>query len=89
MEIGYSLEDAFNEIDDKFIRYATEESEFWTHYKIGVMDGLQYKQEKMYSEKEVKFQVNKLLNDLLYKRGFSTNVIGGIVNEWFEKFKKK
>ena len=49
-----TLEEAFDKIDDKFIRYSTEESEFWTHYKIGVMDGLQYKQERSYSEEEVK-----------------------------------
>ena len=51
--------------------------------------GAQWQQERMYSEEEVKFQANKLLNDLLYKQGFNTNVIGGIVNEWFEQFKKK
>ena len=42
-----------------------------------------------YSDEEVKFQANVLLNDLLYKQGFSTNVIGGIVNDWYETFKKK
>ena len=50
--------------------------------------GAKWQQEKSYSEEEVKFQANKLLNDLLYKQGFSTNVISGIVNEWFEQFKK-
>ena len=51
--------------------------------------GAKWQAERMYSEEEVKFQANKLLNDLLYKQGFNTNVIGGIVNEWFEQFKKK
>ena len=55
----------------------------------GFIEGAKWQQEKSYSEEEVKFQANKLLNDLLYKQGFNTNVIGGIVNEWFEQFKKK
>lgn len=42
-----------------------------------------------YSEEEVKFQANVLLNNLLFKQGFSTNIIGGLVNDWFETFRKK
>jgi len=45
--------------------------------------------ESKYSEEEVKSQANVLLNNLLYKQGFNTNMIGGIVNDWFETFKKK
>ena len=59
------------------------------HIMNHFIEGAKWQQEKSYSEEEVKFQANKLLNDLLYKQGFNTNVIGGIVNEWFEQFKKK
>lgn len=50
--------------------------------------GAKWQQERMYSEEEIKFQANKLLNDV-FKYKMSTNVIGGIVNDWFEQFKKK
>ena len=39
------LEEAFDIIDDEKCRYSTEESEFWYHYKIGVLDGLKWHQE--------------------------------------------
>jgi hypothetical protein len=72
-------------------RYTKEEIGlgFYPDIEIAFEKGAKWQQEKSYSEEEVKFQTNKLLNDLLYKKGFSTNVIGGIVNEWFEQFKKK
>ena len=72
-----TLEEAFDKIDDKFIRYSTEESEFWTHYKIGVMDGLQYKQERSYSE------VFEWLSNMDY---LSDKV--DIIQKEFEQFKK-
>jgi hypothetical protein len=40
------LENIFHEIDDKLVRYSTEESEFWHHYKVGVLDGLKWQQEQ-------------------------------------------
>jgi hypothetical protein len=40
-----TLEEVFDKIDDKLCRYSTEESEYWNHYKIGVLDGLKWQQE--------------------------------------------
>lgn len=83
-----TLEEAFDKIDDNFIRYSTEESEFWTHYKIGVMDGLQYKQERSYNEEEV----NNLISDILYKVRFNysdIDIIESNIEDLFERFKKK
>ena len=45
-----TLEEVFDEIDDKLCRYSTEESEYWNHYKIGVLDGLKWQQQRSYSE---------------------------------------
>ena len=45
-----TLEEIFNIIDDEKCRYATEESEFWRHYKIGVFDGIKYQKEISYSD---------------------------------------
>jgi hypothetical protein len=75
-----TLEEIFDIIDDEKYRYSTEESEFWTHYKIGVIDGLQYKQERMYSEEEV-------LELLLNCPG--PYLTDKEIKEWFNKFKKK
>lgn len=44
--------------------------------------------ERSYSEEEIQFNVNDLLNNLLRGKMHS-NMIAGIVNEWFDKFKKK
>jgi hypothetical protein len=41
-----------------------------------------------YSEEEIQFNVNNLLNTLL-KGKMHSNMIAEIVNEWFGKFKKK
>ena len=73
---------------DQMIVKTDRSCEFETPITMFI-EGAKWQQEKSYSEEEVKFQANKLLNDLLYKQGFNTNVIGGIVNEWFEQFKKK
>lgn len=42
-----TLEEVFNIIDDENCRYSTEESDFWHHYKIGVLDGLKWQQEQI------------------------------------------
>jgi hypothetical protein len=47
-----------------------------------------YKQEGMYSEDEVLFQANRLLNNLL-KGKMHSNMIAGVVNDWYDQFKKK
>jgi hypothetical protein len=50
------LENIFHEIDDKLVRYSTEESEYWHHYKIGVLDGLKWQEQnydKKYSEQDM------------------------------------
>jgi hypothetical protein len=77
-------------LEEALYKYVKDSShELYELRKQCFLDGYKLAQERSYSEEEVKFQTNKLLNDLLYKQGFSTNVIGGIVNEWFEQFKKK
>jgi hypothetical protein len=82
-----TLEEIFDIIDDEKCRYSTEESEFWKHYKIGVLDGLKWQQERMYSEEEV--------IKLLHKRDEHMNTYdklhGGFQTpkEWFKQFKKK
>jgi len=85
-----TLEEVFDEIDDKLCRYSTEESEYWNHYKIGVLDGLKYQQEKSYSEEEVAIAFNE---------GQAYSVTGKLVDgkewvkthkkEWFNEFKNK
>ena len=85
-----TLEEAAERYAEPYRCPATNENEYCRHDIISAINfGAKWQQERMYSEEEVKFQANKLLNDLLYKQGFNTNVIGGIVNEWFEQFKKK
>ena len=87
-----TIEEIFDKIDDVKCRYSTEESQFWSHYRIGVLDGLEYNQksigwqkERMYSEEEV--------IELL--KTFDKNFNSGIVErnkgikKWFEQFKKK
>jgi len=54
-----TLEEVFDEIDDKLCRYSTEESEYWNHYKIGVLDGLKWQQQRSYSEEEVAIAFNE------------------------------
>lgn len=83
-----TIEDVFNIIDDEKCRYSTDEDEFWNHYKIGVIDGLKWQQERSYSEQEVL--------KLLHKRGVHNMHYPSTFNkgwetpeEWFEKFKKK
>ena len=76
-----TLEEVFDEIDDKLCRYSTEESEYWNHYKIGVLDGLKWQQQRSYSEEEVWNMCNELAS---YFIGGDTFDLKG----WFEQFKK-
>jgi len=76
-------------INNRYAKSELEKVSDFEMYNTIIDKCSKWQQERSYSEEEVKFQTNKLLNDLLYKQGFSTNVIGGIVNEWFEQFKKK
>jgi len=83
-----TLEEVFDEIDDKLCRYSTEESEYWNHYKIGVLDGLKWQQQRSYSEEEVAIAFNE---------GQAYSVTGKLVDgkewvkthkkEWFNEFK--
>jgi hypothetical protein len=85
-----TLEEVFDEIDDKLCRYSTEESEYWNHYKIGVLDGLKWQQQRSYSEEEVAIAFNE---------GQAYSVTGKLVDgkewvkthkkEWFNEFKNK
>jgi len=86
-----TLEEVAEKLTKDFPHYSVrdnmDDSEIKGWFLEALQKGAKWQQERSYSEEEVKFQTNKLLNDLLYKQGFSTNVIGGIVNEWFEQFK--
>lgn len=57
-------------------------------YAKGVQDGVEWQEKRSYTEEEIQFNVNKLMNDL-FKGKMHSNMIAGIVNEWFETFKKK
>ena len=65
-----TLEEIFNIIDDEKCRYSTEESEFWHHYKIGVLDGLKWHQEQYSTEeKHIGHTINEF--DKTYIKGFN------------------
>ena len=49
---------------------------------------IKWQQERSYSEEEIQFNVNNLLNTL-FKGKMDSNAIATIVNEWFEQFKNK
>jgi len=61
------------------------QQEIW---EDGVRNGAKWQQERSYSEEEIQFNVNNLLNTL-FKGKIDSNTTATIVNEWFEQFKKK
>lgn len=80
----------FDRIDDRMCRYPKEESEFWKHYKIGVLDGLKWQQEKdkkLYSEEEVGELVYSIIGE--YGKHYGIMVNGSKLNDLFEQLKKK
>jgi len=84
-----TLEEEFEKIDNTLIRYSTEESEYWYHYKVGVLDGLKWQAERMYSEEEVLEQLNLLHAMKNSTVDTYTDDEDYITNKWFEQFKKK
>lgn len=57
-------EEIFNIIDNTRCRYSTEESEFWKHYRIGVLDGLKWQSlEKGYNKAVEEFEHWNLFSD--------------------------
>jgi len=79
-----TLEEELEKIDNTLIRYSTEESEYWYHYKVGVLDGLKWQAEKMYSEEDLKEAFYQ--GWVLSGAGVSFREA---INKWFEQFKKK
>lgn len=90
----------FEEVVDSTVKVTSKDLNYWREnaeedylqVPISVLryiSELEKEVESKYSDEEVKFQANVLLNKLLYKQGFSTNIIGGLVNDWYETFKKK
>lgn len=90
----------FEEVIDSTVKVTSKDLDYWKanaeedYLKVPIsvlryITELEKEVTNKYSEEEVKFQANVLLNNLLYKQGFSANVIGGIVNDWYETFKKK
>lgn len=78
-----TLEEVFNIIDDEKCRYSTEESEFWHHYKIGVLDGLKWKEQRSYSEEDMYWAMNMA-------KGFTDSGKSDVdIRNHFEQFKKK
>ena len=74
--------------EHKIIEVVDEEGE--THYAFEdelTSDEVK-EQERSYSEEEIQFNVNNLLNTL-FKGKIDSNTTATIVNEWFEQFKKK
>lgn len=57
-------EEIFNIIDNTKCRYSTEESEFWKHYRVGVLDGLKWQSlEKGYDKAIEEFEHWNLFSD--------------------------
>ena len=72
-----SVEEIFHNIDNKKLRYSTEESAEWSAYKLGVMDALEYlkalQQDKMNSEKLVwAFEKGYLQSSIDYLENLDT-----------------
>jgi len=90
-----TLEEVFNIIDDKKCRYSTDENEFWNHYKIGVIDGLKWQQERSYSEEElnkIKEYANLSLQNLNGRESIEEIFDAGIdagIEELLEQLKTK
>ena len=77
-----TLEETFDKVDDELCRYSTEESNYWKHYRIGVLDGLKWQQERSYSEEELHKIIGSYQAHIpLFNHEFTYDM-------WFEQFKK-
>lgn len=87
-----TLEEIFDTIDDEKCRYATEESEFWSHYKIGVLGGVKFQSERMYTEEDMinasRYGYNFHKTTSFPEQEFDDSCIRN-TQQWLTTFKKK